>query len=79
MQLDGTKTKFIPISDNERQRRIANNLCLYCADPDHKRISCKLRIANEQKKILHNGNQQLSATNSLEFYPELGKVNTQLH
>ena len=76
MQLDSIKTRFIPISDNERQCRIANNLCLYYADPDHKRVSCKLRIANKQKKVLHNGNQQLSITNSLELYPELGKANT---
>ena len=48
MEIDGTSTKKSPISNEERKRRIENNLCLYCASAEHSRINCAARIAAEQ-------------------------------
>ena len=49
MELDGTSMKRSPINNEERKRRLDNNLCLYCASPDHRRIDCTARIAAEKR------------------------------
>ena len=48
MEIDGTSMKRSPITAEERKRRIDNNLCLYCASSDHRRINCTARLATEQ-------------------------------
>ena len=38
-----------PISENEKQRRKSNNLCLYCAAPDHKLADCPIKPSKSGK------------------------------
>lgn len=41
MEIDATKgKKFQPLTDEERKRRIDNNLCLYCGNPGHRAGQC---------------------------------------
>ena len=43
MEIDGT---FKKLTDEEKQRRKTNNLCLYCGDSGHRRDSCPKRKNN---------------------------------
>lgn len=43
MEIDGTSKK---LTDEEKQRRKVNNLCLYCGDSGHRRDSCSKRKNN---------------------------------
>jgi ferredoxin len=40
MDIDGTVRRFKPLTPQERQQRIANNLCLYCGNPGHRVNAC---------------------------------------
>lgn len=41
MELDATKSKrFQPLTQEERNRRMENNLCLYCGNPGHRAGEC---------------------------------------
>ncbi|CAG8777446.1 5533_t:CDS:2 [Cetraspora pellucida] len=48
MQIDSTRTKTLP--EEEKQRRRANNLCLYCGEPEHIAKNCP-RKANVKYRI----------------------------
>lgn len=45
--LTGKLTTENKLTDDERQRRFANNLCLYCGKEGHKAIDCRLAAANK--------------------------------
>jgi len=45
--LSGKLTTDNKLTDEERQRRMANNLCLYCGKEGHKAIDCRLAAANK--------------------------------
>lgn len=56
MQIDATKTRRGPLTAQERERRIKNNLCVYCGGDGHKVDSCpnmsdaaKKRFADKKK------------------------------
>jgi hypothetical protein len=49
MEIDSTK-KHKKLTDAEKQRRRDNNLCLYCASPDHRRAECPLAPSNRNNK-----------------------------
>jgi hypothetical protein len=38
-----------PLSEAEKERRKSNNLCLYCAAPDHKLADCPVKPAKSGK------------------------------
>jgi hypothetical protein len=50
MDLDATKNgkKFKPLTPQERQHRIANNLCLYCGHAGHRVGDCPTRAQNQK-------------------------------
>lgn len=43
MDIDGVRTKYGPITPEERQRRKNENLCFYCAKPGHLSRDCRAR------------------------------------
>lgn len=43
MQLGGTR--FKKLTDAEKERRRANNLCLYCGEPNHRARDCPKRVS----------------------------------
>jgi hypothetical protein len=45
--LTGKLTSGNKLTDEERQNRMANNLCLYCGKGGHKAIDCRLAAANK--------------------------------
>ncbi|ORZ33786.1 hypothetical protein BCR44DRAFT_350387 [Catenaria anguillulae PL171] len=47
-----------PISDAEKQRRLDNNLCLYCGKPGHSANACpnKRRNKSEKSTLRRSGN-----------------------
>ena len=45
-----------PISQVERQRRMDNNLCLYCGKAGHRRLECPTRQANEAARARAKAN-----------------------
>src|SRR4051794_24052683 len=46
MQLGGTR--FKKLSDTEKERRQANNLCLYCGEPNHRAQDCPKRVTGSR-------------------------------
>jgi len=46
MELDSMQAYPKKLSKEERQRRVTNNLCLYCGDPGHKAVGCPKKTKN---------------------------------
>lgn len=60
MDLDGTKSKkFKPLTQEERARRIRENLCIYCGGSGHRVLNCPLK----GQRI----NAAISQDSSIEF------------
>jgi hypothetical protein len=51
MEIDASGKKFL--SEAERQRRRAHNLCHYCASPDHIRATCPLALRANRINALY--------------------------
>jgi len=49
MDLDQTKVKRGPLTEEEKQRRRSKGLCLYCASPDHIVSACPVRPTDSGK------------------------------
>jgi len=60
---DTARPRFQPLSDAEKQRRRAHNLCIYCASADHVIDDCPLRPKqrkpNSQHAFKPSGTQKL--------------------
>ena len=50
MEIDMTQQRG-PLSDEEKQRRRANHLCLYCGGPGHIAIHCSRRPRRQVNQI----------------------------
>lgn len=70
MEIDGIVPKRSTLSPEEYQRRINNNLCLYCGGSNHIRNNCLIRLANKQRN-----NKNISAIYSDS--QNQGKASTQ--
>ena len=46
MVLDATKTRRGPLTKAEKERRVQEGLCHYCASDKHKLLDCPLRQRN---------------------------------
>ena len=53
---------FSKLSNEERERRIREHLCLYCADPDHIRENCPKLKKNKPSSSSHISNPVLNST-----------------
>lgn len=54
MDLDATRNKrFKPLTPQERQRRISNNLCLYCGGPGHSASGCPVKVNLQKSGRIH--------------------------
>lgn len=65
LSLELTKDGHLPT--NERQRRIDNNLCLYCGAKDHKVAECKVK---DGKPKTSSSKPTFSIKNKIEEIPE---------
>ncbi len=45
---------FTPLTLEERERRMQNQLCLYCGQAGHMRISCPVRLLSSPQSVSVN-------------------------
>ena len=55
MEIDTTRRRG-PLSKEEKQRRRANRLCLYCGGPGHIAVNCSHRPRRQVNQITTNNN-----------------------
>ena len=55
MEIDTTRRRG-PLSEEEKQRRRANRLCLYCGGPGHIVVNCPHRPKREVNQIVASSN-----------------------
>lgn len=64
MDIDATKTeRFKPLTNDERQRRMKNNLCFYCGKPGHRVDACPEKPRKSSGRI----QATLTPTSKIEF------------
>lgn len=59
MQLDSARTKG-PLTEAEKQRRRANNLCLYCGGPGHLARVCPVKQKTQFGQIMETSENELA-------------------
>ena len=57
MEIDMTQRRG-PLSDEEKQRRRANRLCLYCGGPRHIVIHCPRRLRRQVNQIHYDNKNE---------------------
>ena len=55
MEIDTTRRRG-PLSEEEKQRRRANRLCLYCGGPGHIAVTCPHRPKRQVNQIVATSN-----------------------
>ena len=55
MEIDTTRRRG-PLSEEEKQRRRANQLCLYCGGPGHIAVNCPHRPRRQVNQIVASSN-----------------------
>ena len=71
MEIDMTQRRG-PLSDEEKQRRRANHLCLYCGGPGHIAIHCSRRPRRQVNQIHYDNKNE---SNILEVVSESNIMN----
>ena len=59
MEIDMTRRRG-PLSDEEKQRRRANHLCLFCGGPGHIAIHCPHRPRHQVNPIFYDSKNESS-------------------
>ena len=72
MEIDSVNSQRATLTNQERQRRRANNLCLYCGNPDHIVRTCPVRPAHPTIAAISNTTRLPDITD-----PDPGKVYAQ--
>ena len=64
MEIDTTRRRG-PLSEEEKQRRRANRLCLYCGEPGHIAVNCPHRPKRQVNQITASTNSTKPESSSL--------------